>query len=174
MMLIFSNYSCKDKEAKPNSNEKYYEHNEDTVYPLSLRFYFSDSLGNNLVPCGLPDTSVFNPKDFYVTSDSFSDHFYYKYIKHQNDNTCEYSFEFGELSYVIRLSSQYQIDSTYKVKICFDNECNTLIQRIYSRAELSKYFIETGKNLHETKWVLWDGDTILINTPSVIIPLVIK
>jgi hypothetical protein len=172
LLLIFNNPSCKDKETKPNSNEKYYEHNEDTVNLWHLTFYFSDSLGNNLIPRDLPDTPFLNPKDYFVVSDSASVWFHFKYFKFPNDSL-GYFFRFHESLYLIRSSSQYQIDSTYKVKVCFANECDTVISRIYSFEEKTKHYSNTGKNLNSTKWVLWNGDTIFTNSPAPI-PIVIK
>jgi len=174
--VILSNFGCKDKNAKPVDGYKIIgnddEHNNDTATLWQLSFYFIDTLGNNLVPCELPDTPYLNPKDYIVICDSASDHFYYKFFNYKVDSF-GHVFSFGELRHIIRASSQYQIDSTYKVKVCFANKCYTVISRIYSHKEQTEHYSKTKKHLYDTKWVLWNGDTIFTVSPDAI-PIIIK
>lgn len=124
--------------------------------PLSynLSFYFSDSLGNNLLPYDLPENPIVDPESFYAYSDREDN--IGRYIRTEANG---YTFEMSELMYNIHTDTTgWQQDSIIYFYPCFGQVCDTV--------EIYKTDIGTGTRFNDdwphcsAQWIIYQSDTL--------------
>ncbi|MBX2986234.1 MAG: hypothetical protein KF882_09750 [Bacteroidia bacterium] len=161
LILAFAS-GCKDKDEIENKPPPSW----------SFKFYLTDSVGNNLLPYDLPDTPVVNPDSYSAFCDFQSERFAYGYHKHKETG---HYFYFSDYLNNILTSESYMKDTLYKVRFCFENNCDTIAFRLWVGEGDKNEDVVNGTGLDEcgAKWVVFRKDTTH-NQPCTSFPMVIK
>lgn len=124
--------------------------------PLSynLSFYFSDSLGNNLLPYDLPENPIVNPESFYAYSDREDDIGHYT-----RSDEYGYYFVMSELIYTIQTDTNgWQQDSIFYFYPCFGQDCDTI--KIY-KPDIGNGIINNNESPNcSAQWIVYQSDTL--------------